>query len=173
MASFRTMTDMDNNDSSPVRTEAPSRVQMQHNTELADLKSDIEALKRELEVTRKERDDWQWAYQLTEGILKADRKWHGVNERFSNQSPIVAAKLAKELMGRKRSAHVNPAVPQVVVPDYYRDLIEWLGRGMYRIVACRDKSNWKARDEAMRRELTALSIDDLLKSEAWEKFRKL
>jgi hypothetical protein len=129
----------------------------------------IESLKKQLTAAWRERDDWRWDYQLTEGILKSDRKWHGQNERFSNGTFIEAAKLAKEAMGRKRPK--NSPVAPLVVPDYYRDLMEWLKAGPYRVV--RHVGNeWKIRDEAMSREINSLSLDELLKSEAWERFRK-
>lgn len=132
---------------------------------------DIEDLKRHLVEAWRERDDWKWAYQLTEGILKSDRKWHGVNERFKDQTPIVAAKLAKELMGMKQARPENRSVPPLVIPDYYRDLIDWLKEKPQRTVHW-DGRTWKIRDQALSRETNTASIDDLLRSEAWVKFRK-
>jgi len=132
---------------------------------------DIEDLKRQLQEMTSDRNDWKWAYCLTEGILKHDRKWAGANERFRDQRPIEAAKLAKELVGVRRPAWIPPSVPPVVAPDYYGDLINWLKAKPWRKLM-NTGNGWLVRDEAMSREIRHASIDDLLKTEAWDRFKK-
>lgn len=143
----------------------------------------IEDLKKQLNEALLKLADYEWAYNLTEGILRADRKWYGVNERWSlrknldfpSGEPILAAKLAKELMVKRvpvppKTAELHPP-PVVNVPDYHKELIDWIKAGSYRIVQyCPDKM-WKIEDAAMSRKITFNSFDDFIRSEAWTKFK--
>lgn len=138
------------------------------NHKTVDLLDQIDSLKKELTATRKERDDWRWGYQLTEGILKSDRKWHGVNERFSNGQIIEAAKLAKDLMGKRR---YNSKTEPIAVPDYYGDLINWIAAGLHRSVE-QMNHQWKIKDIALSRQMLGFSIYDMLKTEDWIRFKK-
>ena len=132
----------------------------------------IEELKNQLRVLKTELEDWKWAYSLTEGILKSDPKWQGVNDRFLGNKPIEAAKLAKDLMGKRNvPSHITQSVPSLVIPDYYGDLINWLKAKPWRKVM-NVGNGWLVRDEAMSREIRHASLDDLLKTEDWIKFKK-
>ena len=128
-----------------------------------------EELRKELDRTRKERDDWRWGYEMTEGILKSDPKWAMLNERFSDGRDIVAAKLAKELVRQK---YVGAQVKHTLaIPDSYRELMEWLRAKPWRKVQW-DGQAWIIRDEAMNREIRHGVLLDLLRSEIWLNFRK-
>lgn len=136
----------------------------------AELQNQIARLKAELAAARKEAIDWNWAYQLTEGILKNDPKWNGVTSVFSNGKPIEAARLAKEVMGKRRPTNIKPG--SLWVPNHYQGLVEWLEKGTYRAVY-HISHEWKIRDEAKSRQIIGWSIDDMLKSKEWEQFRKV
>jgi hypothetical protein len=136
----------------------------------------VEALEAKLKSLNKQLCDAQWAYSVTEGILMGNPAFDGVNERLSGNRPILAAKLAKELMGKtRRPAWINPPknVPEVPKRDFYLELVDWLNAGSYRVVKHMPDKQWLIRDEARNRQMLGANLNLMLHSTAWDSFRKL
>lgn len=132
-------------------------------------------LRAELKQKTIEASDWQWAYNITEGILRGDPRWYGIPEKFRDGRPILAARLARQLMERCMSAGVIEKTSyrgwmfKVGEADPARKLIDWLKLKPWRTLRW-DGRLWTIRDEAMSREITTENLDGTLRSEAWVKF---
>lgn len=132
----------------------------------------FESLQQKMKALKKEVNELQWAYSLTEGILSGKPGFSGVNERWGDGSPILAAKLAKELMGKsRRPTWITPAVEPPPKRDYYLELVEWLGSGFYRAVKKGPDHLWHIRDEARSAELSGENLNLILHSQNWDIFR--
>ena len=135
-------------------------------------KDELAEMRKEMRALRAERDTFKDAYFHTEATLSGSTLYKGKDERWPDKRPILAVKLAKELMGKaNRPAWIKPAIPVPPVRDYYLELVEWLGAGHCRTVRKGPDHLWHIRDEARSIEISGQNLNLLLKSQDWDKFR--